>query len=63
MPTRGTISHFYRGADKTLAQQGRKQIRKYVRDGRDLNNIETRAVIKFFPPARQDAEGNPQYSD
>ena len=27
-------------------------------DARDFNNIETRAVIKFFFPARQDAEGN-----
>ena len=28
-------------------------------DARDFNNIETRAVIKFFfPPARQGAEGN-----
>jgi hypothetical protein len=27
---------------------GRKQARKYVWDARDFNNIETRAVIKFF---------------
>ena len=38
----------YRGADKSLAWSGRKQARKYVRDARDFNNIETRAVIKFF---------------
>jgi len=37
-----------RGADKSLAQPGRKQARKYARDARDFNNIETRAVIKFF---------------
>jgi len=37
----------YRGADKSLARQGRKQARKHVRDSRDFNNIETRAVIKF----------------
>ena len=38
----------YRGADKSLAQPGRKQARKHVREARDFNNIETRAVIKFF---------------
>ena len=35
-------------------------------DARDFNNIETRAVIKFFfffPPARQGAEGNSRHSD
>ena len=29
---------------------------------RDFNNIETRAVIKFFSPARQGAEGNSRHS-
>jgi len=38
----------YRGADKSLARPGRKQDRKHVRDARDLNKIETRAVIKFL---------------
>ena len=38
----------YRGADKSLARTGRKQARKHVRDGRDFNNIVTRAVIKFI---------------
>jgi len=38
----------YWGADKSLSRQGRKQARKHVRDARDFNNIETRAVIKFF---------------
>ena len=38
----------YRGADKSLARPGRKQTRKHVRDARDFNNIETRAVIKFL---------------
>ena len=38
----------YRGADKSLARPGRKQARKHVRDARDFNNIETRAVINFF---------------
>ena len=38
----------YRGADKSLARPGRKQARKYARDGSDFNNIETRAVIKFL---------------
>jgi len=48
--------------DKSLARPGRKQARKHVRDGRDFNKIETRAVIKFFP-ARQGAEGNSCRSD
>ena len=38
----------YRGADKSLARPGRQQARKHVRDARDFNNIEARAVIKFF---------------
>ena len=38
---------FHRGADMSLARPGRKQARKNVRDARDFNNIETRAVIKF----------------
>jgi len=38
----------YRGAEKSLARPGRKQARMHVRDGRDFNNIETRAVSKFF---------------
>ena len=38
----------YRGADKFLARPGRKQARKHVRDARDFNNFEARAVIKFF---------------
>ena len=41
-------SALYRGADKSLAQPGRKQARKHVREARDFNNIETRAVNKFF---------------
>ena len=39
---------WYRGADKSLARPGRKKARKYVRDARDFNNIETRVVNKFF---------------
>ena len=38
----------YRGADKSLTWPGRKQARNHVRDARDFNNIETRAVIKYF---------------
>jgi len=41
-------TYIYRGAGKSLARPGRKQARKHVRDERDLNNSETRAVIKFF---------------
>ena len=51
------------GADKSLALPGRKQARKNVRDASDFNNIETRALIKFFPPARQGDEGNSRRSD
>ena len=43
----GTV---YRGADKSLVRPGRKQARKHVRDTRDFNKIETRAVIKLFFP-------------
>jgi len=50
--------YIYRGADKSLVRPGGRQARKHVRDARDLNNIETRAVITFFPPARQGTEGN-----
>ena len=52
-----------RDADKSLARPGRKQARKHVRDARDFNNTETRAVIKFLFPARQNAEGNSRHSD
>ena len=38
----------YRRADKSLARPGRKQARKHIRDSRDFNNIETRAVINFL---------------
>jgi len=53
----------YHDADKSLARPGRKQARKHVRNARDFNNIETRAVIKFFSLARQGAEGNSCHSD
>ena len=42
-----TAASYTRGADKSLARTGRKQARKHVRDARDFNNIEMRAVIKF----------------
>jgi len=42
------IATMYLGFDKSLARPGRKQARKHVRDARDFNNIETRAVINFF---------------
>ena len=52
-----------RGGDNSLARPGSKQARKHVRDKRDFNNIETRAVIKFILPARQGAEGNSRHSE
>ena len=42
------VQKTYRGADKFLARPGRKQPRKHARNARDFNNVETRAVIKFF---------------
>jgi len=57
------VKRITRGADKSLARPGRKQARKHVRDARDFSNIETRAVIKSPPPARQGAEGNSRHSD
>jgi len=38
----------YRGADKSLARPGRTQARKHVREARDVNNVETRAVIRLY---------------
>jgi len=32
-------------------------------DARDFNNMGTRAVFKFFFPARQGAEGNSRHSE
>jgi hypothetical protein len=50
--------------DKFLARSERKQARRHVRDARDFNNMETRAVIKvIFFPARQGAEENSRHSD
>ena len=50
-PLQGSLGFkglMYRGADKSLARPGRKQARKHVRDARDFNNIETRAVLFYF---------------
>ena len=38
----------YWGADKSLARPGQKQSWKHIRDARDFNKIETRAVINFL---------------
>ena len=37
-----------RGPDKSLSPPWRKQARKHVGDACNFNNLETRAVIKFF---------------
>ena len=42
-----TYNSCTRGAGKSLAQPGKKQARKHVRNARDFNKIETRAFIKF----------------
>jgi len=50
-PRRESLSSWtfqYRAADKSLARPGRKQAWKHVRDARELNNMETRAIIMFF---------------
>ena len=39
----------YRSAEKSLARPGRKRARKLVREARDFNNMETRAVRFFYP--------------
>jgi len=49
IPKYSELAVLYRGADKFLAIPGRKQAQNHVRDARDFNNIETRAVIKYFP--------------
>ena len=49
------------GADKSLARPGKKQARNNAMGARDFKNIETRAVIKFFFSARQDAEENSRH--
>jgi len=41
--------------------QEENKARKHVRDARDFNNIETLAVIRFFSPAKQGAEGNSRH--
>jgi len=46
--TKNESKILYRVADKSLARPVGKQAWKHVRDVRDFNNIETRAVIKFF---------------
>jgi len=53
----------YWDAAKSLGRPGRKPARKHVRDVRDFNNIETRAVIRFFFFARQGAERNSRHSE
>ena len=45
---RSITTYTYRGADKSLARPGRKQAGKHVRDARDFNKKETRAVMKFL---------------
>jgi len=44
----GADCRIYRGVDKSSARPGRKEARKYVREARDFNNIETRAPCIFF---------------
>jgi len=62
--TKMALKEKYQGADKSLARPGRKQARKHVMDAWDFNNIETRAVIKFFFfLQRQGVEGNSRHSD
>jgi len=48
----GCIIRSYRGADKSLARTGRQNLGSKT-GTRDSNNIETRAVINFFPLQRK----------
>ena len=57
------VHRIYRGVDKSLARPGRKQARKHGRDARDFNNIETRAVIKFFFSCKARPRRNSHHSD
>ena len=52
-----------RGADKSLARPGTKQARKHVRDARDFNKIEARAVINSASLQGKAPEGNSRHSD
>jgi len=52
----------YWGAGKSFAQPGRKQAGKHVRNARDLNNIETRAVNQFLFLQGKGAKGNSRHS-
>ena len=61
-PTTGPRSRSTRVSYKFLARPEMKQARKHVRDARDFNNIEIRAVIKFLFHTRQGAEGNSRHS-
>jgi len=47
----GNVTILRGAADKSLARLGRKEARKHVRDARDFNNVETRAVNKSPPPS------------
>jgi hypothetical protein len=38
----------YRGANKSLAQPGRKKAQKHARDACNFSKIETQAAIKFL---------------
>ena len=62
-PRTAIPAYMYQGAVKSLARPGRKQARKHVREARDFNNIETRAVIKFIFSCKQGAKGNSRHSD
>jgi len=46
-PLTSVYIYIYHGTDKSLAWSGMKQARKHVRDARDFNNVEMRAVNNF----------------
>ena len=48
LPHKHQHLYYYRNADKSLARPGRTQAWKHVRDARDFNKIEVRAVVKFL---------------
>jgi len=54
LESEGLFRRLYQVADKSVSRPGGKQARKNVRYAHDFNDIEARAVIKFFFPASKE---------
>jgi len=55
------VPKFLKADQKRQRCQSSEELLEYFR--RDFNNIETRALIKFFPPASQGAKGNSRHTE